>query len=79
MKIGAWRRLKKRRKAMAMRMKGKSVAVVAEACGVTRQSVSKWWRDYVHGGEEALLEKPRGRPSAVALAERACVDAEVKE
>lgn len=62
MKIGAWRRLKKRRKAMAMRMKGKSVAVVADACGVTRQSVSKWWRDYVHGGEEALFEKPRGRP-----------------
>ena len=78
MKIGAWRRLKKRKKAIAMRMKGKSVAVVADACGVTRQSVSKWWREYVAGGDEGLLEKRRGRPSGVALAERACVDAEVK-
>src|SRR5438132_6648062 len=44
---------------------------LADLFGVSRETVSRWWSAYAHGGADALPQKPRGRPlgSGRALSE----------
>jgi transposase len=45
---------------------GKTEQEAADLMGVTRQTVSGWWKLYKKGGIHALKAKKRGRPSAAS-------------
>lgn len=50
-----------RQRAIALREKGKQVKDISEFLGVSRSTVSKWYRQYREEGQAALIQKERGR------------------
>src|ERR1035437_7834569 len=50
--------------------KGVTQAEIARRLGVTRSSVSRWYRQWAAGGLDALrTERPAGRPALVSSAQ----------
>ena len=50
-----------RQQAIQLRKQAKPVGEIAEYLGVSRSTVSKWWRQYRKQGQSALVQKARGR------------------
>lgn len=50
-----------RQQSVRLRQQSKPVAEIAEYLGVSRSTVSKWWAQYKQQGEDALVQKRRGR------------------
>jgi len=50
-----------RQQAIRLRQHGKRVCDISEYLGVHRNTVSAWWWEYLHQGEEGLYQQKRGR------------------